>query len=90
MTFEYKVSRKGAKAQRTKRGLFYESIHYSCDSILDQFFAEINKQTKPFIKQSQMSQNLLLINGDDRLFGLQFNKHLFFNEQISAKAFVEM
>ena len=56
-------SRKGAKpAKRKPLQLVFETVDQASDSIADEFGTKIDEETEPHVRQTQIRQNLLLVD----------------------------
>src|SRR6266567_130560 len=87
----FTLRRQGVKrrSQSKDRRFFRHTIGDALNAVLDQVFAEINKEAKSFIHQLQIGQNLFAVNRIERSDRFQLHDHEIIDDQVGAKAFVE-
>ncbi|HYJ07082.1 MAG TPA: hypothetical protein VEX43_18270 [Chthoniobacterales bacterium] len=82
---------RASSAPHSKRRRFFvgHAVGNAFDPILDQVLAEINENSKAFVHQPQVGQNLLAVNRIERSDRFHFHEHAIIDDKVGSKAFVE-
>ena len=71
------------------RGSLLQSIHQTGDSVFDQHLPDVDQQPKAFVSETNVGDDLFLVNGIGLLDGFQFDNDLVVHDEVGAKAFVK-
>ena len=70
-------------------GLVLETVDQTCDPIANELSAEVDQQTEAHVSQSQIGQNLLLVDPLSLLDGLDLDDDLLLDHEVGFEGFVE-
>ena len=68
---------------------FSESIDHPFDAVLDEIHVEVNQHSESFVGEPKVGQKLLRVNRRDLVYGLQFDDHFVFDNEISDQRFID-
>ena len=77
------------RSQSKHQRFFGHTIGDALNAVLDQVFAEVNKEAKSFIHQPQIGQDLFAVDRIERGDRFHFHDHAVVDDQVGAEAFVE-
>jgi hypothetical protein len=87
----FTLRREGAKRSDNSKDwrFFGHTIGDALNAMLDQVFAEIDKEAESLIHQPQIGQDLFAVDRIERCNRFDFHNYAIVDDQVSAEAFVE-
>ena len=69
--------------------IFLQSIYDAGNAVLDERHLEVDQQPEALVRETEVSEELLLVNRVEHLDGLDFHDHFVFDDQIGPESGID-